>query len=76
MSEAKSITMQVALAHPLGEVSPEESCLLDSLDITRLPRHIAVRVYGIDHAHSDMLTGRDRHLHRFRRDFERGRSRR
>src|SRR5947209_14289208 len=38
--------MQVALAHPLGEVSPEESCLLDSLDITRLPRHIAIIMDG------------------------------
>jgi undecaprenyl diphosphate synthase len=46
VSEAKSITLQAALAHPLGEVSPEENCLLDSLDLTRLPRHIAVIMDG------------------------------
>lgn len=47
MSEAKSSTLlQVAQAHPLGAVSAEEACLLESLDLTRLPRHIAVIMDG------------------------------
>jgi undecaprenyl diphosphate synthase len=47
MSEAKSITLlQPTPAHPLGEVSPEEACLLESLDLTHLPRHIAVIMDG------------------------------
>jgi undecaprenyl diphosphate synthase len=47
VSEAKSIALlQATPCHPLGAVSPEEACLLETLDLTHLPRHIAVIMDG------------------------------
>src|SRR6202171_582094 len=47
VSDAKSTTMlHVSASHPLGPVSTEEARLLEILDLTRLPRHIAVIMDG------------------------------
>jgi undecaprenyl diphosphate synthase len=47
VSDAKSTTMlQVSASHTLGPVSAEEARLLETLDLTRLPRHIAVIMDG------------------------------
>ena len=39
-------TLQVATPGSLGPVTPEEASLLEKLDLTRLPRHIAVIMDG------------------------------
>jgi undecaprenyl diphosphate synthase len=39
-------TLQVAIPSSLGTVTPEESELLTKLDLTRLPRHVAVIMDG------------------------------
>ncbi|HZV60367.1 MAG TPA: isoprenyl transferase [Candidatus Eremiobacteraceae bacterium] len=47
LTEAKSTPMlQVSAEHGLGTVNAEEASLLESLDLTRLPRHIAVIMDG------------------------------
>lgn len=47
LSESKSTAvLQVSPDHGLGTVNAEESLLLDSLDLNRLPRHIAVIMDG------------------------------
>src|SRR5713226_3767641 len=39
-------TLMVAAPETLGRVTPEEARLLEKLDLTRLPRHIAVIMDG------------------------------
>ena len=39
-------TLQVLVPGSLGPVTPEEACLLEKLDLTRLPRHVAVIMDG------------------------------
>ncbi len=39
-------TLQVPVPGSLGPVTPEEACLLEKLDLTRLPRHVAVIMDG------------------------------
>ncbi len=39
-------TLQVPAPGSLGPVTPEEACLLEKLDLTRLPRHVAVIMDG------------------------------
>lgn len=46
MSRTLPRTLQVAAPGTLGSMTPEESRLLDKLDLTRLPRHIAVIMDG------------------------------
>lgn len=47
LTEAKSTPLlQVSAEHGLGTVNAEEASLLESLDLTRLPRHIAVIMDG------------------------------
>lgn len=47
MSDTKSSkTLHVAASHPLGQVTAEEAFLLEKLDLTRLPRHLAVIMDG------------------------------
>jgi undecaprenyl diphosphate synthase len=47
LTEAKSTpVLQVSAEHGLGTVNAEEASLLESLDLTRLPRHIAVIMDG------------------------------
>lgn len=47
MSEPKfPKTLHVAASHPLGAVTAEEAFLLEKLDLTRLPRHLAVIMDG------------------------------
>jgi undecaprenyl diphosphate synthase len=41
-----SKTLQVATPGSLGPVTPEEASLLEKLDLTRLPRHVAVIMDG------------------------------
>src|SRR3979411_3279187 len=42
----KSSTISVADSSALGPVTPEEASLLEKLDLTRLPRHVAVIMDG------------------------------
>ena len=47
MSDTKSTkTLHVAASHPLGPLTAEEAFLLEKLDLTRLPRHVAVIMDG------------------------------
>src|SRR5499427_2744329 len=47
VSESKSSkTLHVASSHPLGPVTAEEAFLLEKLDLSRLPRHLAVIMDG------------------------------
>ena len=47
MSESKSSkTLHVAASHPLGTVTAEEAFLLEKLNLSRLPRHLAVIMDG------------------------------
>jgi len=47
VTESKSTkTLHVAASHPLGAVTAEEAFLLEKLDHTRLPRHVAVIMDG------------------------------
>jgi undecaprenyl diphosphate synthase len=39
-------TLHVAASHPLGTVTAEEAFLLEKLNLTRLPRHVAVIMDG------------------------------
>ena len=39
-------TLHVAASHPLGTVTAEEAFLLEKLDLSRLPRHVAVIMDG------------------------------
>src|SRR5260370_4796255 len=38
--------LRVASSHPLGAMTAEEAFLLEKLDLTRLPRHVAVIMDG------------------------------
>ncbi len=47
MTDPKSTkTLHVAASHPLGTVTAEEAFLLEKLDLSRLPRHVAVIMDG------------------------------
>ena len=47
MSDSKSTkTLHVAASHPLGTLTAEEAFLLEKLDLSRLPRHVAVIMDG------------------------------
>jgi undecaprenyl diphosphate synthase len=47
VTEPKSTkTLHVAASHPLGTVTAEEAFLLEKLDLSRLPRHLAVIMDG------------------------------
>ena len=47
MSDPKSTrTLHVAASHPLGTVTAEEAFLLEKLELSRLPRHVAVIMDG------------------------------
>ena len=47
MTDSKSpTTLHVAASHPLGTVTAEEAFLLEKLNLTRLPRHVAVIMDG------------------------------
>jgi len=47
VSDSKSTkTLHVAASHPLGTLTAEEAFLLEKLDLSRLPRHVAVIMDG------------------------------
>jgi undecaprenyl diphosphate synthase len=46
VTDAKSKTLHVAASHPLGTVTAEEAFLLEKLNLSRLPRHVAVIMDG------------------------------
>jgi undecaprenyl diphosphate synthase len=47
VSQTKSSkTLHVAASHPLGALTAEEAFILEKLDLTRLPRHVAVIMDG------------------------------
>jgi len=47
VTDSKSpTTLHVAASHPLGTVTAEEAFLLEKLNLTRLPRHVAVIMDG------------------------------
>src|SRR5258708_25956789 len=46
MNNKRTKTLVVAASHPLGAMTAEEAYLWETLDLTRLPRHVAVIMDG------------------------------